>query len=151
VDSLLVGFSPHTKVTGLDSVAPADRPPALTLLHLSFDAMVGLAFLLLLAGLRALLAWYRRRALPRQPWFWWLGVICGPAALVAMECGSIVTEVGRQPWVVYQLMTTSQAATTNGGVLRQPDRGDRPVRGARRGHRDDLAVAVTPLAAGGGP
>jgi len=117
VDSLLVGFSPHTKVTGLDSVAAADRPPALSLLHLSFDAMVGLAFLLLLAGLWALLAWYRRRALPRVPVFWWLGVICGPAALVAMECGWIVTEVGRQPWVVYQLMTTSQAATTNGGVL----------------------------------
>jgi cytochrome d ubiquinol oxidase subunit I len=34
-----------------------------------------------------------------------------------MECGWIVTEVGRQPWVVYNLMTTSQAATTNGGVI----------------------------------
>lgn len=46
-DSLLVGFSPHTRIIGLDSVASADRPPALTLIHLSFDAMVGLAFLLL--------------------------------------------------------------------------------------------------------
>ena len=52
-----------------------------------------------------------------QRWFWWLAIACGPAALVAMECGWIVTEVGRQPWVVYQLMTTSQAATTNGGVI----------------------------------
>ena len=34
-----------------------------------------------------------------------------------MECGWVVTEEGRQPWVVYELMTTSQAATTNGGVL----------------------------------
>ena len=116
-DSLLVGFKPSTKVTGLNSVAPADRPPALTLIHLSFDAMVGLAFLLLLAGLWALLVWRRRRGLPRQSWFWWLAVLCGPAALVAMECGWIVTEVGRQPWVVYQLMTTAQAATTNGGVI----------------------------------
>src|SRR5579859_7387893 len=116
-DSLLVGFSPRTKVTGLDSVAPAVRPPALTLIHLSFDAMAGLAFLLLLAGLWALLVWRRRRGLPRQAWFWWLAILCGPAALVAMECGWIVTEVGRQPWVVYQLMTTSQATTTNGGVI----------------------------------
>jgi cytochrome d ubiquinol oxidase subunit I len=116
-DSLLVGFKPSTKVTGLNSVAPALRPPALTLIHLSFDAMVGLAFLLLLAGLWTLLVWRRRRALPRQRWFWWLAIACGPAALVAMECGWIVTEVGRQPWVVYQLMTTSQAATTNGGVI----------------------------------
>jgi len=116
-DSLLVGFKPSTTVTGLDSVAAADRPPALTLIHLSFDAMVGLAFLLLLAGLWALWIWRRRHGLPRQRWFWWLGILCGPAALVAMECGWIVTEVGRQPWVVYNLMTTSQAATTNGGVI----------------------------------
>ena len=116
-DSLLVGFKPSTKVTGLNSVAPALRPPALTLIHLSFDAMVGLAFLLLLAGLWTLLVWRRRRALPRQRWFWWLAIACGPAALVAMECGWIVTEGGRQPWVVYQLMTTSAAATTNGGVI----------------------------------
>jgi cytochrome bd ubiquinol oxidase subunit I len=116
-DSLLVGFKPSTKVTGLNSVTAADRPPALTLIHLSFDAMVGLAFLLLLAGLWALWVWRRRRGLPRQSWFWRLAICCGPAALAAMECGWIVTEVGRQPWVVYQLMTTSQAATTNGGVI----------------------------------
>ena len=41
----------------------------------------------------------------------------GVAAVVAMECGWVVTEVGRQPWVVYKLQTTSAAATTNGGVL----------------------------------
>ena len=117
LDSVLVGFSPNTKVTGLDSVAPVDRPPAATLIHLSFDAMVGLAFLLLLAGFWALLAWRRSRALPEHRWFWWLGAACGPAALVAMECGWIVTEVGRQPWIVYRLLTTAQAATTNRGVI----------------------------------
>ena len=117
-DSLLVGFKPSTQVTGLNSVASALRPPALTLIHLSFDAMVGLAFLLLLQrGHGPCSVWRRRRGLPRQSWFWWLAVLCGPAALVAMECGWIVTEVGRQPWVVYQLMTTAQAATTNGGVI----------------------------------
>ncbi|MGO9488618.1 MAG: cytochrome ubiquinol oxidase subunit I [Solirubrobacteraceae bacterium] len=117
LDSLLVGFSPHTKVIGWDSVAPADRPPAPTLIHLSFDAMVGLAFLLLLTGAWALLAWWRRRALPGRRLFWWLAVASGPAALVAMECGWIVTEVGRQPWIVYRLLTTAQAATTNRGVI----------------------------------
>ncbi len=117
VDSLLVGFSPHTRVIGLDSVAPTDRPPALTLIHLSFDAMVGFAFLLLLAALWAFLIWRRRRALPDQTWFWWLAAACGPAALIAMEGGWIVTEVGRQPWVVYHLLTTSKAATTNPGVI----------------------------------
>jgi cytochrome bd ubiquinol oxidase subunit I len=117
LDSLLVGFSPHTRVTGFDSVAPRDRPPAPTLIHLSFDAMVGLAFVLLLAGIWALVVWWRRRALPDHRAFWWLAVACGPAALVAMECGWIVTEVGRQPWIVYKLLTTAQAATTNHGVI----------------------------------
>ena len=117
LDSLLVGFSPHTKVAGWDSVAPVDRPPAAALIHLSFDAMVVLAFLMLAAGLWALLAWRRRRALPERRSFWLLASVCGPAALVAMECGWIVTEVGRQPWVVYKLLSTSQAATTNQGVI----------------------------------
>ena len=157
-DSLLVGFKPSTKVTGLNSVAAAFRPPALTLIHLSFDAMVGLAFLLLLAGLWALWTWRRRRGLPRQSWFWWLGVLCGPAALVAMECGWIVTEVGRQPWVVYQLMTTAPGGDDQRRRHRHPDRRDHRVRRARGGHRAHRADAGAPLAArrpgrtgGGGP
>ncbi|HUE28188.1 MAG TPA: cytochrome ubiquinol oxidase subunit I [Solirubrobacteraceae bacterium] len=117
LDSLLVGFSPHTKITGFDSVPASERPPAPTLIHLAFNAMVGLAFLLLLAGIWALVQWRRKRALPAQRWFWWLALASGPAALVAMECGWIVTEVGRQPWVVYRLMRTVEAATTNRGVI----------------------------------
>ncbi|HWE68709.1 MAG TPA: cytochrome ubiquinol oxidase subunit I [Acidimicrobiales bacterium] len=117
LDSLLVGFSPHAKVIGWDSVAPLDRPPAVSLIHLAFDVMVGLAFLFLAAGAWALLCWWRRRTLPPPRGFWWLGAALGPAAVVAMECGWIVTEVGRQPWVVYRLLTTSQAATTNTGIV----------------------------------
>jgi cytochrome bd ubiquinol oxidase subunit I len=117
MDSLLVGFGPGTKVIGWDSVAPADRPPVVWLIHLCFDAMVGLGFLLLLIGLWALWGWWRRRELPRQRLFWWAGAVSGVAAVIAMECGWVVTEVGRQPWVVYQLETTSQAATTNGGIV----------------------------------
>ncbi len=41
----------------------------------------------------------------------------GVAATVAMECGWVVTEVGRQPWVVYRLQTTAAAATANGGII----------------------------------
>jgi cytochrome d ubiquinol oxidase subunit I len=79
--------------------------------------MVGIGFLLLLVGLWALAVWRRRRHLPEVSLFWLLGAVSGPAAVVAMECGWIVTEVGRQPWVVYRLLTTAQAATTNGGVI----------------------------------
>jgi cytochrome d ubiquinol oxidase subunit I len=117
LDSLLVGFSTHTKVIGWDSVPAADRPPAPWLLHLCFNAMAGLGSLLLLLGLWALYGWWRHRQLPSQRLFWMLGAVSGPAAIAAMECGWVVTEVGRQPWVVYRLLTTSAAATTNGGVL----------------------------------
>jgi cytochrome d ubiquinol oxidase subunit I len=117
VDSVLVGFSPNTKVIGWDSVPAADRPPAPWLIHLAFDAMVGLGTLLLLAGLWALYWWWRHRRLPPQRLFWLLGAVSGVAAIAAMECGWVVTEVGRQPWVVYHLLTTTEAATTNAGVL----------------------------------
>ncbi len=87
------------------------------LLHLCFDIMVGLGFLLLLGGLWAAWEWWRRRRLPPHRLFWLFGALSGGAAIVAMECGWVVTEVGRQPWVVYRLQTTAQAATANGGVV----------------------------------
>src|ERR1700761_4020106 len=117
LDSLLVGVGPRSKVVVWDSVARADRPPLVWLIHLSFDVMVGLGSLLLLAGLWAAWTWWRRRRWPRPLLFWALGAVGGLAAVVAMECGWVVTEEGRQPWVVYGLQTTAQAATTNGGVL----------------------------------
>jgi cytochrome d ubiquinol oxidase subunit I len=116
-DSLLVGFSTRTKVIGWNSVPAANRPPAVWLLHLCFDVMVGLGFLLLLAGLWALYAWWRHRRLPPQRLFWLLCAVSGVAAIAAMESGWVVTEVGRQPWVVYRLQTTTEAATTNGGII----------------------------------
>jgi len=117
LDSLLAGFGPGTRVTGWDTVPPADRPPVPWLIHLCFDVMVALGFLLLLAGLWAAWEWWRRRRLPPQRLFWAAGALSGVAAIIAMECGWVVTEVGRQPWVVYRLQTTAAAATTNGGVL----------------------------------
>jgi cytochrome d ubiquinol oxidase subunit I len=104
-------------VIGWDSVPPADRPPVVWLIHLAFDVMVGIGSLLLLWGLWAAYEWWRRRKLPPQRLFWWAGAVSGLAAIVAMECGWIVTEVGRQPWVVYQYLSTADAATTNGGVV----------------------------------
>jgi cytochrome bd ubiquinol oxidase subunit I len=61
--------------------------------------------------------WWRRHRLPAARLFWLLGTVSGLAAIIAMECGWVVTEVGRQPWVVYQLQTTTQAATTDGAPV----------------------------------
>lgn len=116
LDSLLVGFSTGTRVTGLDTAPASDRPPLPWLIHLSFDVMVLIGFLLLAVGVWALVEWRWHRQLPIRRLFWRIAVISGPGAIIAMECGWIVTEVGRQPWIVYNLQTTAQAATTNGGV-----------------------------------
>src|SRR5215208_217791 len=115
-DSFLVGFDTDTKVTGLDSVPASDRPPYNTLLHWCFDIMVGICTALI--GLGAWLAWtwWRRRDIPRTPWFLRAVAVSGLASIVALECGWIVTEVGRQPWVVYRVMRTEDAVTGASGV-----------------------------------
>jgi cytochrome d ubiquinol oxidase subunit I len=116
MNSLLAGFSPDTKVRGLDSIPPDRRPPSPTMLHLSFDAMVTIAFALLGLGAWLAFSWWRRRDLPSTPWFLRAVAVSGVAAVVAMECGWIVTEVGRQPWVVYGYMRTEDAVTGASGL-----------------------------------
>jgi cytochrome d ubiquinol oxidase subunit I len=115
-DSFLVGWSTDTQVTGLDSVPPDDRPPANTMLHWAFDTMVGICSVLILLGLWFAIAWWRRRDLPKTPWFLRAVAVSGLAAIVALECGWIVTEVGRQPWIVYNVMRTEDAVTQASGI-----------------------------------
>ncbi len=116
LDSLLVGFSTDTKVTGLNSIPPANRPPANTLLHLSFDAMVGIGTALLALGAWLAFVWWRRRDIPRTPWFLRAVAVSGAAAILALWFGWIVTEVGRQPWIVQGFMRTADAVTRADGI-----------------------------------
>jgi cytochrome d ubiquinol oxidase subunit I len=115
-DSWLVGFSTDTKVIGLDTVPPDDRPPANTLLHWAFDTMVGICTALMALGAWLGIVWLRRRDIPRTKWFLRAVAVSGLAAIVALECGWIVTEVGRQPWIVYEVMRTEDAVTQADGV-----------------------------------
>ena len=116
LDSWLVGFSTDTKVIGLDTVPPDERPPANTMLHWAFDIMVGIGTLLLGLGLWLLVAWVRKRDMPKSRWFLRATAVSGVAAIVALECGWIVTEVGRQPWIVYGVMRTEDAVTDASGI-----------------------------------
>jgi cytochrome bd ubiquinol oxidase subunit I len=116
LDSLLVGFSTDTYVQGLDQVPDDEEPPALTLLHLSFDTMVGIGTALFLLAVWFAISWWRRRDLPSTRWFLRLCAGAGVAAVVALECGWIVTEVGRQPWIVYSVMRTEDAVTPAQGI-----------------------------------
>ena len=116
LNSFLVDFSTDTEVIGLDSVPPDERPPANTLLHLSFDAMVGIGTALLGLSLWLGIAWWRKRDFPQSKWFLRAVAVSGVASIVALECGWIVTEVGRQPWVVQGIMRTEDAITGASGV-----------------------------------
>ena len=116
VDSLLAGFSTGTEVTGLDSTPRNDRPPALTLIHLSFDAMVGLGTAMAALAAWFAIAWRRKRDLPSTPWFLRFAALAGVAAVLALEAGWIVTEVGRQPFIVSGYMRTAAAVTPAKGI-----------------------------------
>src|SRR6186997_735916 len=115
-DSFLVGWSTSTQVTGLDSVPPDDRPPANTMLHWAFDTMVGICTMLIALGAWLAFVWWRRRDIPQTKWFLRAVALSGVSAIVALECGWIITEVGRQPWIVYQVMRTSDAVTHANGI-----------------------------------
>src|SRR5206468_7455954 len=116
LDSFLVGWSTSTQVTGLDTVPPDDRPPANTMLHWAFDTMIGICTVLIALGAWLAWAWWRRRDIPKTPWFLRATAISGVLAVIALECGWIVTEVGRQPWIVYNVMRTEDAVTNADGI-----------------------------------
>jgi cytochrome bd ubiquinol oxidase subunit I len=108
--SLLAFHDPNATVTGLDSVPPDDRPPV-EVVKLSFRTMVAIGSALAALGAWFLWTWWRHGRLPSSPWFHRALVVAGPASLVALIAGWVTTEVGRQPWVVYEVMRTEEAVT----------------------------------------
>jgi cytochrome d ubiquinol oxidase subunit I len=116
LNSLFVGYSPHTTVIGWDTVPPDQRPPLIPLIHLCFDLMVVIG-----VGLMVICAWqawwgYFHRRLLLTKWFLVPMSLAGLGTILALESGWIVTEVGRQPWVVYKILRTSDAVTSSSGV-----------------------------------
>jgi len=113
--SLLAFHDPNATVKGLNSVPPDDRPPV-GIVKVSYRAMVGIGTALAVLGLWFVWSWGRRRRLPGGVWFPRFVVAAGPLALVALIAGWITTEVGRQPWIVYEVMRTRDAVTGADGV-----------------------------------
>lgn len=105
--SLLATYSANGEVKGLKDYPAAERPPVLPV-FLSFRAMVGLAFLFLAVGLWAFLKRHRiteqHRFLRILPWLI-------PLPYLGNELGWTLAELGRQPWIVYGLMKTSDAVS----------------------------------------
>jgi cytochrome bd ubiquinol oxidase subunit I len=113
--SILAGFSPDVGITGFDEIPIDQRPPA-TIVHLAWDTMVGIGTALVILGLWGLILRLRHHDHATARWFLRGAAIAGIGAIVALESGWIVTEVGRQPWVVYLVLRTSDAVSQSGGI-----------------------------------
>lgn len=112
IGSLIARNSFDKPVPGLDEVPEDDRPPV-NITHWAFQSMVGIGTLLALSVLLFWFVRWRGRDLLKSRWFLRYAVAAGPLAMIALEAGWIATEVGRQPWVVWQVLRTEDAVTDN--------------------------------------
>jgi len=107
--SLLVTHSLHGRVSGLKEFPKEDRPNV-PILFWAFRGMVAIGFILLFVMVWAAVLWHGKRLYEHRPFLRTL-VAVHPLGFLAIELGWIVTEVGRQPWVVYHLMRTSEGVS----------------------------------------
>jgi cytochrome d ubiquinol oxidase subunit I len=105
--SLLAYHSSQAKVQGLKAFPPDERPPV-ALTFIAFRLMVGLGFLFVLL---TLVGWFKRNRLAESPCYLKVMLYAIPLPYIALQAGWIVTEVGRQPWIVYGLMKTKDAVS----------------------------------------
>jgi len=114
--SVLAHGDPHAEVTGLDRI-PRDEWPNVLLVHLSFQVMVGLGTFMM--AITAWAAWLvlRGRELAEQRSLLRGVVLATPMGFLAVEAGWMVTELGRQPWIIHGVMRTADAVTPMPGLI----------------------------------
>lgn len=114
--SLLAFHDPNAVVKGLDSI-PRDEWPNVGAVHFSFNVMVLLGTYMALVSVWAVWLALRQRDLTTRRRFLWALVIAAPCGFIATEAGWMVTELGRQPWVIYGIMKTADAVTPMPGLI----------------------------------
>ena len=114
--SLLAFKDPGAEVKGLEAFPRQDWPPV-AIVHVAFQVMVGLGSFMALVSAAALWLMWRRRELTRHRWLLRALVLAAPMGFICTEAGWVVTEVGRQPWIVYGLMRTAEAVTPMPGLI----------------------------------
>jgi len=102
-------------VQGMEDFPRENWPPVVV--HYAFQLMVLCGILLLLLSVWAGWVWVRKKSLPQSRAFLWCTVLSAPLGMAAIEFGWIVTEVGRQPWVIYEVMRTADAVTPMPGLI----------------------------------
>jgi cytochrome d ubiquinol oxidase subunit I len=123
--SIMLRFDPHATLRGLDAW-PADVRPPDAVVHTAYQIMIGIGVCLL--ALAVWWWWNNRGAIRRgrraerrtdpawSPWLLRAATVAGAGAVIAMEAGWTVTEVGRQPWIVYGVMRTTEAVNPSPGL-----------------------------------
>ncbi|MEO6282474.1 MAG: cytochrome ubiquinol oxidase subunit I [Dyadobacter sp.] len=105
----------ESEVTGLDKIAPENHPPV-AITHYAFQIMVGMGMAMMLLSVLYFLALWKQKHWLTSPWLLKLFVAATPLGFIAVEAGWTVTEVGRQPWVIYGIMRTADAVTPMPGI-----------------------------------
>ncbi len=114
--SILAFGDPNAEVQGLDRVPRDDWPPV-AIVHVAFQVMVALGSYMALVSLWVLWCRWRRRALAEQHLLLRAIVVGAPMGFIATEAGWVVTEVGRQPWVIQGVLRTADAVTPMPGLI----------------------------------
>jgi cytochrome d ubiquinol oxidase subunit I len=113
--SLLLYGDRQAEVTGLDRFPTDDWPPV-AVVHIAFQVMVGCGILMAAVAAWSGWRWWRAGRLEfNRLWLWTL-IVSGPLGFVAIEAGWVVTEVGRQPWIIYDVLRTADAVTPMPGL-----------------------------------
>ena len=104
-----------SEVIGLDQIPEDERPP-ITVVHFAFQIMVGLGTIMMLIGMIYLFMRWRKKNYLSNKWWLRMVALATPIGFIALEAGWTVTEVGRQPWIIYGIMKTKDALTPMPGI-----------------------------------
>ncbi|MCE6991767.1 cytochrome ubiquinol oxidase subunit I [Dyadobacter sp. CY323] len=105
----------ESEVTGLDRIPEENHPPV-GIVHYAFQIMVGAGMLMMAISLLYFLALWKKRSWLQSNWLLKMFAIATPLGFIAVEAGWTVTEVGRQPWIIYGIMRTADAVTPMPGI-----------------------------------
>lgn len=105
----------EAEVIGLDQFPKENHPPVMVT-HFAFQIMVGLGMIMMGLSLLFFFSIWKRKSWQGSRWFLWLFALATPLGFIAVEAGWTVTEVGRQPWIIYEILKTKDALSPIPGI-----------------------------------
>lgn len=105
----------NAEVIGLDQFPKENHPPVMVT-HFAFQIMVAMGMLMMGLSLLFFFSRWKKKEWLKARWFLWLFVLATPLGFIAVEAGWTVTEVGRQPWIIYEILKTKDAVSPIPGI-----------------------------------